>query len=71
MEKEVLMYTPIFETEVKGLGKVQFFKDDEKNCCWFTVNRKNGFCGWTAAKPDPENGTIKFYSVNSIPVDAF
>jgi len=65
------MHTSIFETEVEGLGKVKFFKDDEKNCCWFTVNRENGFFGWTAAKPNSEDGSIKFYSVNSYPTDCF
>jgi hypothetical protein len=59
------MYTPIFETEVEGLGKVQFFKDDEKNCCWFTVNHGEAF-GWAAAKPDPKDG-IKFFTVLSPP----
>jgi hypothetical protein len=65
------MHTPIFETEVKGLGKVCLFKDDEKNCCWFTVNRENGASGWTAAKPNSEDGSIKFHSVNLFPMDCF
>jgi hypothetical protein len=63
------MQTPIFETEVKELGKVQFFKDDEKSCCWFTVSRPNGEFGWAAAKPDSKVG-IKFYTVNA-PLSCF
>jgi hypothetical protein len=53
----------VFETEVKGLGKVQFFVDQERNCCWFTVNQD---FGWAAAKPDQMTG-VKFIAVNSPP----
>ena len=58
------MVEPIFETEVKGLGKVKFFKDDEKNCCWFTVNEGIDL-GWASAKRDSTG--VKFFAVNAPP----
>jgi hypothetical protein len=68
--KEGVVPNPVFEIEVNGLGKVQFFKDDEKNCCWFTVYRENDLSGWAYAKPklNSRYGEVEYGAVNTAPM---
>lgn len=66
MSKEGVISSPIFEIEVKGLGTVRFFKDEEKSCCWFTVNSEDGFNGWAYAKPGKVPQTVEFGAVQAV-----